>query len=112
MPARSSAARAAAVPRSAAESAASAPPNFPIGVRTGAARTILGRRTESVTPRAIAVSLSSARREGGLTLLDVGRETLLRVVALEELLLELAFERQRRLERDLGARLDRALDPA
>jgi hypothetical protein len=39
MPARSRQAIAAAAPRSAAESDASAPPNFPIGVRTGAART-------------------------------------------------------------------------
>ncbi len=39
-PARSRQARAAAVPRSAADSGARAPPNLPIGVRTGAARTI------------------------------------------------------------------------
>src|ERR1700724_1901935 len=39
-PARDRAAAAAAVPRSAADSAARAPPNLPIGVRTGAANTM------------------------------------------------------------------------
>src|SRR4249920_431130 len=48
--------------------------------------------------------------EVGLALLDVGAEPFLRVVALEQLLLQLALDRERLLERDLGAALHRALD--
>src|SRR5258708_429820 len=54
----------------------------------------------------------SAPREVALALLDIGRETFLRVLALEQQLLQLALDRERGLERDLGARLYRALDPA
>src|SRR5207244_1805133 len=43
-------------------------------------------------------------------LLDIGREAFLRVLALEELLLELALERETGLEGDLRSRLHRALD--
>src|SRR5438093_6339066 len=48
--------------------------------------------------------------ERGLALLHIRRKAFLRVVALEQLLLELALDRERRLERDLRAGLDRALD--
>src|SRR5467141_2651361 len=47
-----------------------------------------------------------------LALLDVSRQPFLRIVALEQLLLQLALHRQRALERDLDAGLDRSLDAA
>src|SRR6266850_4993108 len=58
---------------------------------------------------------SGHRLPGGevrLALLDVGAQAFLGVVALEQLLLQLALDRQRRLERDLDAALHRALDAA
>src|SRR5262245_18619997 len=48
--------------------------------------------------------------ELGRALLDVGRQAFLRVVALEELLLELPLDRERLAKGDLEPRLDRALD--
>src|SRR5437867_4280051 len=51
-------------------------------------------------------------REVRLPLLDVGREPFLGVLTLEELLLQLALDGQRRLEGDLDAGLNGALDPA
>src|SRR2546425_4908015 len=48
--------------------------------------------------------------ERGLALLHIRRKAFLRVVALEQLLLELALDGERRLEGDLRAGLDRALD--
>src|SRR5829696_1950078 len=101
-PARSSAARAAAVPRSAAESEARAPPNLPIGVRTGAARTMSSS----------CFAIGSIAPELGLALADVGFEPLAGVRALEELLLELALDGEAALERHLGAGLHGPLDPA
>src|SRR5207245_9517974 len=52
------------------------------------------------------------RGEVGLALLDVGAQALLGILALEQLLLELALDREGRLERDLEPALDRALDAA
>src|SRR5438093_1366005 len=48
--------------------------------------------------------------EARLALLHVGAQAFLRVVALEELLLQLALDRERLLERDLAPALHRALD--
>src|SRR5688500_6165563 len=50
--------------------------------------------------------------EDGLALLDVGAQTLARVLGLEELLLEFALQREAVLEGDFRARLDAALDAA
>src|SRR5207249_1047395 len=55
---------------------------------------------------------SLATGEVSLPLLDVGGEPFLRVLALEQELLQLALHGQRRLERDLRAALHRALDAA
>src|SRR5688572_26343729 len=105
MPARSRHARAAAAPRSAAESAARPPPNLPIGVRTGAAKTRCGRRR--VMPWA-----ASDAGEAGRALLHECRQPFLGVIALEQLLLQLALQGQTGLERHLGPRLHRSLDAA
>src|SRR5215208_5129508 len=48
----------------------------------------------------------------GLALLDVGGQSFFGILALEELLLQLALQRQRGLERNLGTGLDRARDQA
>src|SRR3979411_1250976 len=45
-------------------------------------------------------------------LLDVRGQSFFRILTLEEQLLVLALDRQRRLHRDLPSRLDRALDPS
>src|SRR6185295_2673815 len=50
--------------------------------------------------------------EHRLALLVVGGDAFLRILALEELLLQLALEREAGFEGHLGARLDGALDPA
>src|SRR5439155_14384407 len=75
--------------------------------RTGAGRSPWGLPPRA-RPRPLCALLAGEVR---LALLDVGAQPLFGVVALEELLLELALERQGGLERDLGTRLDRALDP-
>src|SRR5690349_11034987 len=65
------------------------------GARLGARTTAAGR-------------LSAG--EVSLALLQVGGEALLGVLPLEQELLQLALDRERGLERDLGAGLHRALD--
>src|SRR5687767_10326704 len=62
----------------------------------------------SLSPQS-SVLLSSKRR---LPLLVVGAEAFLGIVALEEVLLELPFHRERRFERNLPTGLHGALDPA
>src|SRR6266436_9508483 len=52
------------------------------------------------------------RAEVRLALLDIGGEALFGVLALEQLLLQLALDRERALERHLDAALHRALDAA
>src|SRR3989442_7327537 len=49
--------------------------------------------------------------ELGRTLLHVGVQAFARILAREELLLQLALDRKRLAERYLESRLDRALDP-
>src|SRR5579864_827951 len=118
-PARDRAAAAAAVPRSAAVALASAPPNLPIGVRTGAARTMSrslavivggvgGRRAD---PAALADAQAPlGALELRRPLADVGVEPLAGVLALEQLLLEFALDGEAALEGYFRTRLHGALD--
>src|SRR5262249_7190217 len=71
-----------------------------------------GRRRKSGRRPAWRAGPRSPAAEARLALLDVSAQAFLRVVALEELLLQLALDRQRLLEGDLAAALHRALDAA
>src|SRR5687767_2105193 len=66
-----------------------------------------GKRSRPTAPGAAVTSLPL---EHGLPLLDVGRDAFLRVLALEEEVLQLALEREAGLERHLHAGDDGALD--
>src|SRR5262245_33258713 len=68
------------------------------------------RRSPAVGEAPGWANADSAAGEVRLALLDVGRQSFLGIVALEELLLQLALDRERALERDLDAALHRALD--
>src|SRR3970040_2273974 len=80
-PLRSRPPLAAATPRSAAERVLSAPPNFPIGVLTAPAITML-------------FVIGSASLESRLALFDVRGDALSGVVREEELLLQFSLERE------------------
>src|SRR5437762_10757260 len=68
-----------------------------------------GVRRQDLGDRTAATGHLSAG-EVSFALLQVGREALLGVLPLEQELLQLALDRERGLERDLGAGLHRALD--
>src|SRR5687768_6559887 len=61
------------------------------------------RSGKRATPTAPGAAVTLLPLEDGLPLLDVGRDAFLRVLTLEEKVLQLALERQARLERHLHA---------
>src|SRR5579864_4691342 len=86
-PARDSAAAAAAVPRSAADSAARAPPNLPIGVRTGAAKTMSPAAGGETRAERLGDTRSGLPADVDRFRLGVGLERLLAQLAAEAALL-------------------------